>query len=289
MAEGGAVPIQESVGAALASVRSNLRFVLTVSLIGAIVLSLVTGLALFVPQVGLLTTVGAMFVRAATYAAFILAAFGFAASAQQRAFSDGLRVWAAMAVVGFFMCIMMFVLLIPGMIALFSGPMAPYVGDLERAGSDQAAVISVMTRFVQEQPGALVGFVLFYAIVWILLTSRLFLAAPASVEAGRILTFETWAWTKGSMLRITAARLMLLGPAYILVAALDYVIAAAAGINAMDPIATAAVAQSNPALFIAYVFATSFITFALYSSLEAGLSTYLYRGLKPAAAQQSAA
>lgn len=289
MAEGGAVPVQESVGAALASVRSNLRFVLSASLIGALVLALVTGLALFVPQIGLLTAVGAMFVRAITYAAFIVAAFGLAASAQQRVLNDGLRVWAAMAVVGFFMCIVMFVLLIPGMIALFAGPMAPYIGDLERAGSDQAAVISVMTRFVQEQPGAIVGFALFYAIVWILLTSRLFLAAPASVEAGRILTFETWAWTKGSMLRITAARLMLLGPAYVLVAALDYVVAAVAGIDALDPMATAAVAQSNPALFIGYVFVTSFITFALYSSLEAGLSTYLYRGLKPAAAQQSAA
>lgn len=289
MAEGGAVPVQESVGAALASVRSNLRFVLSASLIGALVLALVTGLALFVPQIGLLTAVGAMFVRAITYAAFIVAAFGLAASAQQRVLNDGLRVWAAMAVVGFFMCIVMFVLLIPGMIALFAGPMAPYIGDLERAGSDQAAVISVMTRFVQEQPGALVSFALFYTIVWILLTSRLYLAVPASVEAGRILTFETWAWTKGSMLRITAARLMLLGPAYVLVAALDYVVAAIAGINALDPMATAAVAQSNPVLFIGYVFVTSFITFALYSSLEAGLSTYLYRGLKPAAAQQSAA
>jgi hypothetical protein len=91
------------------------------------------------------------------------------------------------------------------------------------------------------------------------------------------------------MLRITAARLLLLGPAYVLVSALDYVVASVAGINAMDPVATAAVAQSNPIVFIAYVLVTTFITFAVFSSLEAGLSSYLYRGLKPAAAQQSAA
>lgn len=289
MAEGDKVPVQESVGAALANVRTNARLVLTASLIGALVLAVVTGLALFVPQLGLLTTIGSTFVRAFAYAAFLGMALGFAANVQQRIGADGFRTWASMAVVGFFMFIVMFVLLIPGLIALFAGPMAPYVGDLERAGSDQTAVLEIMMRFVQEQPGALVGFFLFYAIVWILFTSRLFLAAPASVDAGRILTFETWAWTKGSMLRITAARLLLLGPAYILVSALDYVVATLAGINSMDPVATAALAQSNPAIFIAYVFVTTFITFALYSSLEAGLSSYLYRGLKPAAAQQSAA
>jgi hypothetical protein len=289
MADGGKVPVQESVGAALANVRANLRLVLTASLVGALALALVTGLALAVPQLGLLTALGGAILRAFTYAVFIAVALGFAANVQQRIGADGFRVWASMGVVGFFMFIIMFVLLIPGMIALFAGPMAPYVDELQSAGSDQAAVVAIMTRFVQEQPGAVVGFFLFYAIVWLLFTSRLFLAAPASVEGERILTFETWAWTKGSMLRITAARLMLLGPAYIFVAALDYVIAAAAGINAMDPMATAAVAQSNPALFIAYVFVTTFVTFALYSSLEAGLSTYLYRGLKPAGAQQSAA
>lgn len=289
MAEGGKVPIQESVGAALASVRAHMRLVLTASAIGAAALAVVTALALFVPPLGFLTTIGSTFVRALVYAVFVAAALGFAANVQQRLGADGFRVWASMAVVGFFMFIVMFVLLIPGMIALFAGPMAPYVGDLQNAGSDEGAVISIMTRFVQEQPGAVVSFMLFYAIVWVLLTSRLYLAAPASVDAGRILTFETWAWTKGSMLRITAARLLLLGPAYVLVSALDYVVASVAGINAMDPVATAAVAQSNPVVFIAYVLVTTFITFAVFSSLEAGLSSYLYRGLKPAAAQQSAA
>lgn len=289
MAEAGRVPIQESVGAALASVRANVRLVLMASGIGAVVLALVTGLALFIPQVGLLTAVASTFVRAFVYAAFVATALGFASNVPQRINADGWRVWASMAVVGFFMFIVMFVLLIPGMIAFFAGPMAPYMGDVERAGQDQAAVVAVMTRVVQEQPFAILSFVLFYAIVWLLFTSRLYLAAPASVDAGRILTFETWAWTKGSMLRIAAARLMLLGPAYVLVSALDFVAASLAGINAMDPAATAAVAQSNPVVFIAYVLVTTFITFAAYSSLEAGLSSYLYRGLKPAAAQQSAA
>ncbi len=41
-------------------------------------------------------------------------------------------------------------------------------------------------------------------------------------------------------------------------------------------------AAYNPPGYLAYVAAAAFMTFALYSSLEAGLSSYIYRGLKPA-------
>ena len=67
----------------------------------------------------------------------------------------------------------------------------------------------VMARFVQDNPGASVRDAV--------LRGHLVVAhvAPLSRRArqrgcGRILTFETWKWTKGSMLRITGARLLLL-------------------------------------------------------------------------------
>ena len=87
------------------------------------------------------------------------------------------NVFAAMAVVGFFLFIVFFVLTIPALIILFAGPLAPYVDDLQEAGSSQAAVMEVMTRFAQENPGALLMVTLFYAGVWLLLSSRLYLAA----------------------------------------------------------------------------------------------------------------
>lgn len=283
------VPIQGSVGAALAGVRANLGFVGMVSLIGAAALTLVAALSLSAPLLGIFTGVGGTIVRAFVYAAFVGAALSGAASVRGRIGNDGWRVWAAMVVVGFFMCIVMFVLAIPGMIALVAGPMAAYVPELERAGSNNVAVLEIMTRFVQEQPLAILSFALFYFVVWLLLTSRLYLAAPASADQGRILTFETWAWTKGSTLRIVAARVLLLGPAWVLVGAIDMLTGRLLGFDTFDPMAAAAVAQSNPAIFLAYAFVTTFVTLLVYASLEAGLSTYLYRGLKPAAAQQSAA
>lgn len=283
------VPIQGSVGAALAGVRANLGFIAIVSLIGAAVLTLIAAASLSTPLLSIFTSVGATIARAFVYAAFVGAALSGAASVRGRIGNDGWRVWAAMAVVGFFMCIVMFVLAIPGMIALVAGPMAAYVPDLERAGSDNAAVLEVMTRFVQEQPLALLSFALFYFVVWLLLTSRLYLAAPASADQGRILTFETWAWTKGSTLRIVAARVLLLGPAWVLVGAIDMLTGRVLGFDTFDPMAAAGIAQSNPPIFLAYAFVTTFVTLFVYASLEAGLSTYLYRGLKPAAAQQSAA
>jgi len=130
---------------------------------------------------------------------------------------------------------------------------------------------------------------LFYGAVWMLLTSRLYLAAPASVDQRRVLSLETWAWTKGSVLRITAARLLLLAPANILVGAIGHLIGRALGMNTLDPASVAALAAANPAGYLVYILIAAFLSFALFSSLEAGLSSYLYRGLKPAGAAPNAA
>lgn len=284
MAEAVKIPVRDCVGAALRFAVDNARFVVIASAIAAAALTLLAGLAILAAPLGLLTSLGTTFVRAALYGAFIAAILFGRAAVRGRLFSDGARVWAAMAIVGFFMFIIMFVASIPGVMALFAGPLGPYVDDLTRAGQDQGAVIDVMTRFAEAQPMAVLIFVFFYAVIWLLLTSRLYLAAPATVDAGRVLTFETWRWTRGATLQITWARLMLLAPAYVLVTALDYLVAQAFGVNVLDPASVAAMAESNIAAFLAYAFATSFITFAVYSSLEAGLSTALHRTLKPAAA-----
>lgn len=285
MAEAVRLPVRECVGEALRFAVDNIRFVTIAAAAGAGALVLLTGLALLVPATGIVTSVAATFARAFAYAALLAAALYGVGAVRTRLAGDGLRVWASMAIVTFFLFIVFFVLMIPGMIVLFSGPLAPYVGDLQAAGQDQARVVEIMTRFAQEQPLAVLLFALFYAVIWLLLTSRLYLAAPASVDQNRVLTFETWKWTKGAMLQITWARLMLLGPAYVLVSALDYIVGRLAGIDAFDPGAGAGAATSNPALFLGYVFATTFITLLVYSSLEAGLSSALYKVLKQAAPQ----
>lgn len=273
------VPILESVGAAMRFVRENLNFILMASGAGALATAILSGLALTSPVIGVFAGVGSTFVQAMVSALFIGACLIGATAARGRMMSDGWRVWAAMFVIGFFMFIVMFIVTIPVMIVLFAGPLAPYVDELQAAQGDQAAVMQAMNTFAQANPGAVLATMLFYTAIWLLLTSRLYLAAPASVEQGRILTFETWRWTRGAVLRITAARLLLLLPANVLAFAVGYLAGRLVGVDALNRPDAAA---SNPAGYLAYVTAAAFITFALYSSLEAGLSSYMYRGLKPA-------
>lgn len=285
----GNVPIFESVGAALRYVRENIRFIAIASAAGAAALTLLTGLNLAAPQVGLVTWVVGRAAEAIVYAAFLGAALLGSGAVRSRWLNDGMRVWAAMAIVGFFLFIVMFVAFMIAGVVMAAGPLAPYVNDLTAAGGDEAAVMAVMVRFAEENAVAVLLFTLFLGAIWMLLTSRLYLAAPASVDQQRILTFETWSWTKGAMLRITAARLLLLIPANLFVGAVGHLIGRLIGINTLDPATHAAAASANPAGYLAFVFATGVLALALYSALEAGLSTYLYRGLKPAEAQTPSA
>ncbi|HYD74303.1 MAG TPA: hypothetical protein VEF55_14285 [Candidatus Binatia bacterium] len=281
----GNVPIRESVGAALRFVRENIRFIAVASVAGAAALTLIGGLNLVAPQFGFVTTIVSSVMQAMVYAVFLGASLFGSAEARTRWLNDGMRVWAAMAIIGFFLFIVMFVAFIIAGIVMAAGPLAPYMSDLTEAGSDEAAVMAVMVRFAEANPVAVLLFTLFFATIWMLLTSRLYLAAPATVDQQRILSFETWSWTKGAMLRITGARLLLLIPANLFVGAIGHLIGRLVDVDTLDPVTHAAAASSNPAGYLAFVFVTGVLTFALYSALEAGLSSYLYRGLKPAEAQ----
>lgn len=283
MAETGKVPINDSVGAALRFVRGNIRFIALASLIGAGAGTALSMLSLAVPTLSLVALIGSGLVQALVYAAFVGAALHGAAEARSRAWSDGVRVWAAMAVIAFFFFIVFVVISIPVIIVLAAGPMAAYVPDLQAAGDDQAAVLAIMMRFMEANAGTLLLVALFYGVIWLLLTSRLYAAAPATVDARRVLAFDTWRLTKGAMLRICAARVMLLVPAYILVSALSILAGRLVGINTMDLASVAQAAEFNAPAVLAYSFATSFMTLAAYLSLEAGLSANLYKGLKPPA------
>lgn len=279
---GGSVPVRESVGAALRYVRENMRFIAVVGALFAAASTLVSALALTVPQAGILTMVANGVIQAFCYGALAAGALYGADAVRARWTKDGWRVWAAMVVVGFFMTIVILVFTIPVTITLVAGPLGRYSADLQSAGSDQAAVMQIMLRFAEENPGVILAVTLFYGALWLLLTSRLYLAAPASMDAGRILTFETWNWTKGAMLGITSARLMLLVPAYILMFALTSLLGRVFGFNMLDTASLQAAAAANPIGLMIFEVISSFVVMVLYASLEAGLSAYLYRGLKPA-------
>lgn len=284
MAEAGKVPVRQSVGAALRFVRENWRFLAVISAMGAGASALITAFSMAMPALGIFAALAQGAAQACVYGAFTAATLYGAGAVRARWTGDGLRVWGAMAIVFFFLFIVFTVITIPVLITLFAGPLSRYLADLQTAGEDQAAVLAVLTRFAEENPGVLLAVALFYLGVWLLLTSRLYLSAPASVDLGRILVFETWKWTKGAMLRIAGARLLLLLPANILVGALGYIVGRLVGLDTLNMGAMAEAATANPTATLIYTSIASFLTFALYSALEAGLSTYLYLGLKPEAA-----
>jgi hypothetical protein len=276
------VPIRESVGAALRYVRENLAFIAVAGATAAGATTLIGAFALAAPQLGLVTTLVSSFVQALVYGALVGAALFGPGAVRVRWFNDGMRVWAAMAIIGLLLFIVMFVASMTASIILVAGPLGPYLQDLQAAGSNNVAVLAVMTRFAENNPLTLLALTIFLGGIWILLTSRFYLAAPATVDRQRILTFETWPWTKGAMLRITAARLLLLIPANLFVGAIGLLVGRLAGMNTLDPATISGAAASNPIAYLFYLFVTSFLSISLYSALEAGLSSYLYRGLKPA-------
>lgn len=288
MTEASTVAVYDSVGAALRFVRHNWRFVLIAAAVMAAVQTLCAGVSFVVPQAGAPLQLLQWVAQAVVYAALLAGALGLTSGFAQRNAVDGMRVWSAMAIIDFFLLIVFLMLSIVSAFVLTAGPLGAFAPALQAAQNDENRVMAIFTEFAQQNPGAVLLVALVYAAVWMTLTSRLYLAAPASIDQNRILTFETWAWTKGSMLRIIGARLMLLLPAFILVSCIPFLVGSALGINVTDPMSLTAAARANPAVVLVYLFVQQFVVFAAYTSLEAGLSAALYQRLKrPAPPRQS--
>jgi hypothetical protein len=276
MPDAAKLSIRDNVGAALRFVRENWRFVLVVAAIAAFA----EGVTFFLMGATLSWMLLLGVITAAAYAALARAALFGPSGVQQSLPADGARVFAAMAVIGFFLTIIFIMLTFVAMSILI----APFEAEVKAAGEDQAALMEIMNRAVEGQPGTLAWTIVAGAVIVFLLTSRFYLAAPACVDQKRIVVFESWKWTRGNLLRIIGARLMLFIPALILVGALQSLVALAIGAPGGDPGALAGYAAATPAGFAAFYAAASFLQIAIYSALEAGLSANLYKSLKPPAA-----
>lgn len=275
MAADGKAPIMESAGHGVAFLRQHWRFAFLVAAIGA----LAQGLSLLLFGPGLMSLVVVLVVAAGAHAALLGAALHGEPGAAARLPGDTGRVGGAMAVVGFFMAIISFMIVYITMSVL----LWPSREQVKAAGQDQAQLAEILNRAVESQPGLLFWAPIIGAAILFALTSRLYLAAPASVDQRRVVVFDSWRWTRGNMLRVAAARLLLLAPGLILVFALQTLIAVAFGMPGGDAAALARLAEGSPGRFAIFFAAASFVQIALYSPLEAGLSAYLYRGLRPEA------
>ena len=275
-------PMLDNVGAALRFARLHWQTVALIAAIGAgasVAVSMIAlGLGNAQTLVTLAISLAATLVSAGIYTALISAALPLP-HAPQQFIVRMTRMWSAMAVIVFFLVIVGFALVLVCSIAI--GPiLAPYAGAVQAAGQDQGAMMALGARFAQENPGVVAGVFALFSVVLMLLTSRFFVAGPASLEAGRILTFETWKWTKGSMWRIAGARIIVLGPALVLSQTLSLLFARALGFDALQG-GLQGVAEHNPAAYGAFAFVSEFVTILLYQSLEAGLASSFYHALKP--------
>lgn len=267
-APAGQVPILDSVRAGYRFVASQWRALLAPAIAGSFALLLVSAIGgAMAGQAGgvMLALFLQLLVVGATYAAFLAIALkgdGWRTGVA----GDAARLIAAMAIVGFFLFLLFMVALIPGAIAL-GAVFEPYAEEMVAAQSDPIAMNALAARMFQENPAPTLLLLALYTAAWMALTSRLFLVAPATVAENAMRTFETWPWTKGAMLRIAAARIVLLWPAtfalFLVQAAVTQAVQGGAALLALPGVLIIAAA-----------------TMALYA-LEAGLSAYLYRGLRP--------
>jgi hypothetical protein len=275
----GKIPIILSAGQAVGFLRENWCFALTIAGVGAAT-QFVAVLSLGSTFFGYLA---ASIVSAGVYASMFGAALYGPGEVRGRLARDALWLWVTMAMLGVFLAIVVFTFLLFTMGFL----VGPYAQEIEAAQADEALMQAILLRAVQERPAAAFGLFALGASAWLALTSRLYLVAPASIEAGRPRVFDTWAWTKGALLRIVAARVLLLGPALILWMSVHALLSAAIGLGANNPydLSAAAVAAGNPTAFLGLTFVSQVLQIGLYVALEVGLSVRLYRLLNPDASK----
>jgi hypothetical protein len=269
-----ALSIYACVGEALRFARANWRFVLAVAALGALGQ---TALLLLLGAVPPLLLVGLLLASIAVHAGLTRAALSGVDSVRGKIGADLRNGGIAMGIVGFLFAIVAIVLAYGAMAVLI----APYAEQAQAVRENEAALRALMERAVSEQSNVLIWSMIVGFAMLLLLTSRLYLALPASIDRGRVMVFETWTWTKGALLRIAGARLLLLGPALIFVGALQSLVGMAMGLGVRDPVALAQSAQANPAAFLFFFTTALFVQIAIYTALEAGLSASLYKALKP--------
>jgi hypothetical protein len=160
----------------------------------------------------------------------------------------------------------------------------PYEAEVKAAGENQAALQAIIQRAINGRPEVTFWIMAIGAAIVFALTTKLYVAAPASIERGRVTLFDSWRMTRGNFLRIAGARLLLMTPAFIFVSALQTLVSIALRTPVADPAVMLQYAESNPLLFAAFYTCSFFLQIAVFSALEAALSAKVYRALSAAPA-----
>ncbi len=265
-------PARESIGAALNFVRNHWQMVAIAA--GAVALAQAAAMLLTGPSLVWMAVLIVGF--AATYALYVNAALGAADPRQGLGGHVG-RLILGMGMIGVFAFIVMLMVIFVAMYVLI----APYSAEIAAAGENEAAVRAIMERALAAQPNVFLFSLTAGMVLLFVLTTRFYFAAPATIDRRRVTVFDSWRMTRGSFVRILISRIVLLGPALILVGALQSLAAMLLGAPS-DPASLLAYGQTNRVGFALFYASAIFFQLSIFSALEAGLSANLYRALKPA-------
>jgi len=262
--------IRDAVGGALRFVREDWQFVLAVAGCAALAQGLVLALG---PS--LIWMVALIVVLITAHTALASGALGLPRPFFDRLPGDSARVAAAMTMIGFFLGIIFLMLTFVAMSILIS----PYETQVKAAGENQAALQAIIQRAIEGRPEVITIIMAVGAAIVFGLTTRFYLAAPATIDRRRVTVFESWKMTRGNFLRIAGARLLLLTPAFIFASALQSLVSIALQTPVNDPVVMLQYASGNPLGFAGFYTLGLFLQIAIFSALEAALSARLYRAL----------
>jgi hypothetical protein len=280
------VPVLESVREGFAFVAREWRAILPLAVIGGVAVGgvqIFTDMARARQDMGAATLgmIGAIVVQVVLVAAFLRRALSHGeAPLALRAGRDEANLLGTAFSLGFlYVIIAIFALLFTSMcLAALAAGSDIDLGALQTLAPEEAA------RRFAEALGAdglavLLLLVIAFLALFVWIAARVVLAYPATIAEGRMIVFSSWGWTKGSGLRIsTALVLLFLGGVFLGTVAL-----APFGV-ALD-LAFGKGAQLNPSspahwiLSLLGGLANTMFSTAPY----AGMTAFLYRGLRPAA------
>ncbi|MES1202138.1 MAG: hypothetical protein ABUS57_11905 [Pseudomonadota bacterium] len=285
----GKVAIIATVRNALAGYSGSIRESAVAGLVGAVLITVFELLQVSAPVLTLFWAMVGCVISAFVYAGLIGLAADGPEDLANRVTKNGARILGAFAIIAFFLFIVAFVGMLSGMLTLiYSNPAQQ--GALRAAGEDQDRVLAVFQAIAQQNIGLVVFLGLIGAAVWLVITSRLYLAVPATHDLKRIQTFETWRWTNGNLIRIIATRVLLLVPLYALIFAISIGASIVLGLSApgLPATTTEGLVRGSPAQFAVLRVFQMFLMFSIYYALEARLSVLIYKQLKPATVRASA-
>lgn len=167
-------------------------------------------------------------------------------------------------------------------IVAFTPVFAMMMPDLEAVADDPVAFQAAVEDFFRSAPGIALSLAILAAtsVPLFYLSARLVAFPAATLMRKKIMIFETWSWTKGSVLPVVAAMLLTLAPLWVLSIIGVFIASGVTGVPVLFGGMASATLSINPLMGFVFGFVTSLFSIP-FTIAAAGLSAFMYRGFEP--------